>query len=251
MLAYPCLASPAPFSLRQVLLSNNVRVHHLPDTNGAFSEFVAAGVAGGVGIDGGEVRPPARHHFNLANVRDMFFTYGPNVVVSAMGKLESCGEAECYFPFLENFCQRTRFNLVKPPPPRFTPLSNTEAEPQSILSLVPRRRRTEQRWRQWCCCGGGGHNRGSTAPSPAVESAVVDDYDVRQSASQRARFQDYAARPWFPVDFAEAPLFEGVRAQSDWLSGGSGGGGGGGGGRPWQFFDPGLCGDCGDGSVGE
>lgn len=47
---------------------------------------------------------PFQHRYNVANVRDMFLSYGRNIIIAPMGKAESRNEVDFYMPFLEKFC---------------------------------------------------------------------------------------------------------------------------------------------------
>ena len=186
------------------------------------------------------------HRYNVANVRDMFFTYGRNVIVAPMGKAESRDETDFYVPLLEKFCHEhgmrcfpclvqevessreiqclcqchdvtnlvvffcgAEHKLIQPPEFKMKILDNNE-EPKSILSLIPKRRCP----RPCCLAAIVGSTGKSTDPQHVAgedSPKAVNDYEVYQTSAQKKRFRNFCQAPWFPVDESPAPLFETVK----------------------------------------
>ena len=153
-------------------------------------------------------------------------SYGRNIIVSNMGKVESRSEAEFYIPFLQEYCIQHDLTLIRPPPFDMDPLLPPQAanDAKSILSLVPHRRPVRPPPLLPCCAPGevvadvtsetlSPNELATDVPdaSASVTSDIdIDDYEVVQSDVQEQRFKQYCCKPWFPIDFCKSPLFEGV-----------------------------------------
>jgi len=174
-----------------------------------------------------------QHHYNIANVRDMFMSYGNNIIASPMGKAESQGEVDFYAAFLKQYCQRnggqmrplclvfiakssilfiiqpaircSGYSYIQPPRFDMNVLPNVQ-EPRSILSLIPKRQN------KFLCCFAQAFAQNVNSTTPHRATPIVTDYEVYQTEAQQERFERFCKAPWFPVDESISPLFEAVRA---------------------------------------